>query len=128
MRPAALHGPGRKSTAAATWPPEAVNLEYFSADSASLAGPRDTFTVRLARTGGDYVIPADKTIVEALKEHGIEIETSCEQGVCGTCLTGRARGRARSPRRIPYRRREARVRQDDVLRVAREERDRSRSI
>jgi vanillate O-demethylase ferredoxin subunit len=77
-----------ESTAAATWPPEAVNLEYFSADSAALAGPRDTFTVKLARTGGDYVIPPDKSIVEALKEHGVEIETSCEQGVCGTCLTG----------------------------------------
>jgi vanillate O-demethylase ferredoxin subunit len=77
-----------ESTAAATWPPEAVNLEYFSADAASLAGPRDTFTVRLARTGGDFVIPADKSIVQALKEHGVEIETSCEQGVCGTCLTG----------------------------------------
>ena len=46
-----------ENTAAATWPPEAVNLEYFSADSASLAGPRDTFTVKLARTGGDVRYP-----------------------------------------------------------------------
>ncbi len=77
-----------ETTASATWPPEAVNLEYFTADSASLSGPRDTFKVTLARSGGDYLIPADKSIVEALAEHGIEIETSCEQGVCGTCLTG----------------------------------------
>jgi vanillate O-demethylase ferredoxin subunit len=77
-----------EQTAAATWPPEAVNLEYFTADAASLAGPRDTFTVRLAREGRDIVVPADKSIVEALRGAGIEIETSCEQGVCGTCLTG----------------------------------------
>ena len=77
-----------EATAAATWPPEAVNLEYFTADPTALAGPRDTFTVRLARSGGDYVIPPEKTIVAALRDHGIEIETSCEQGVCGTCLTG----------------------------------------
>ena len=26
-------------------------------------------------------------MVQALPPHGIEIATSCEQGVCGTCLT-----------------------------------------
>ncbi len=77
-----------EQTAAITWPPESVHLEYFSADPTALAGPRDSFTVRLARSGGDYVIPADKSICEALAEAGVHVETSCEQGVCGTCLTG----------------------------------------
>ena len=77
-----------EQTAAITWPPESVHLEYFTADPAALAGQRDTFTVRLARSGGDYLIPADRTIVQALADRGIQVETSCEQGVCGTCLTG----------------------------------------
>ncbi len=77
-----------EQTAAVTWPPESVHLEYFTADPASLAGPRNVFTVRLARSGGDYLIHADKTIVQALAERGVHVETSCEQGVCGTCLTG----------------------------------------
>ncbi len=77
-----------EQTAAITWPPESVHLEYFSADPASLSGLRETFTVRLARSGGDYLIPPDKTIVEALAQRGVQVETSCEQGVCGTCLTG----------------------------------------
>jgi vanillate monooxygenase ferredoxin subunit len=81
-----------ESTAAATWPPEAVHLEYFTADPASLSGPRETFTVKLARSGGEYTIPADKSIVELLAAHGVHIETSCEQGVCGTCLTGLLEG------------------------------------
>ncbi len=81
-----------ESTAAATWPPEAVHLEYFAADPASLSGPRETFTVKLARSGGEYTIPADKSIVELLAAHGVHIETSCEQGVCGTCLTGLLEG------------------------------------
>jgi vanillate O-demethylase ferredoxin subunit len=81
-------------TAAPTWPPDAVHLEYFSADPASLSGPRGTFKVRLARAGGEYVVPADVSIVKALAEHGITIETSCEQGVCGTCLTGLLEGEA----------------------------------
>ena len=81
-----------EQTAAVTWPPESVHLEYFSADPASLSGPRESFVVRLARSGGDYVVPADKTIVHALAACGVHIETSCEQGVCGTCLTGLLEG------------------------------------
>jgi vanillate monooxygenase ferredoxin subunit len=77
-----------EATAAATWPPESVHLEYFVADPRSLANSRDAFEVKLARSGGTYTIPAGQTIVQALAACGIRIETSCEQGVCGTCLTG----------------------------------------
>ncbi|MNJ99151.1 Phthalate dioxygenase reductase [compost metagenome] len=77
-----------ESTAAATWPPEAVHLEYFNADPLALAGEQESFEVRLARTGGTYPVPAGVTIIEALAAHGIQVDTSCEQGVCGTCLTG----------------------------------------
>lgn len=31
---------------------------------------------------------ADQTIVEALAGNGIDVPVSCEQGICGTCLTG----------------------------------------
>jgi len=81
-----------EQTAAATWAPEAVHLEYFSANPSSLSGPRETFRVRLARRGIECTVAADKTIIEALREHGVEIESSCEQGVCGTCLTGLLEG------------------------------------
>jgi vanillate O-demethylase ferredoxin subunit len=77
-----------ESTAAPTWPPDAVHLEYFSADPASLAGPKDSFIVRLARHGGEFEITEGRTIIEVLGENGVTVETSCEQGVCGTCLTG----------------------------------------
>jgi vanillate O-demethylase ferredoxin subunit len=45
------------------------------------------FEVRLASSGRTITIAADKTVVQALAEAGVEIPTSCEQGVCGTCLT-----------------------------------------
>ncbi len=77
-----------EATAAATWPPHAVHLEYFVADPMSLAGPQDAFEVTLARSGGTYVIPEGQSIVDVLAQHGVRIEVSCEQGVCGTCLTG----------------------------------------
>jgi vanillate O-demethylase ferredoxin subunit len=77
-----------ETTAAPTWAPEAVHLEYFAADPAALGGPREHFVVKLARHGGEFEIPEGRTIIEVLAEHGIIVETSCEQGVCGTCLTG----------------------------------------
>jgi len=75
-------------TAAATWPPEAVHLEYFSADPASLAAPRQSFVVRLARRKIECTIPEGETICEALFDKGVRIESMCGQGVCGTCVTG----------------------------------------
>lgn len=77
-----------ETTAAATWPPEAIHLEYFTADPLSLAGVQQSFEVTLARSGATYLIPEGRTITEVLAERGIRIEVSCEQGVCGTCLTG----------------------------------------
>jgi vanillate monooxygenase ferredoxin subunit len=69
------------------WPEEAVHLEYFAAgERAADASANARFRVKLARSGVTIDVPADKTIVDSLREQGIEIETSCEQGVCGTCL------------------------------------------
>ena len=41
----------------------------------------------IASSGQLVTVPPDKTVVEALAEAGVVIETSCEQGVCGVCLT-----------------------------------------
>ncbi|MNT60656.1 Phthalate 4,5-dioxygenase oxygenase reductase subunit [compost metagenome] len=43
--------------------------------------------MRIASTGKVYAIAPDVSVVEALRAEGIDILTSCEQGVCGTCLT-----------------------------------------
>ena len=45
------------------------------------------FSVRLARTGLLLPVPHDRTIVEVLREAGIDHPTSCEAGLCGTCRT-----------------------------------------
>jgi vanillate O-demethylase ferredoxin subunit len=76
-----------RASAAPAWPNHAVHLEYFVADPAVESGPRESFQVKLARSGAVYDIPADKSIVQVLAEHGIVVDVSCEQGVCATCLT-----------------------------------------
>lgn len=74
--------------AGATWPPEAIHVEYFAADPMASAGPCEAFDITLARSGGTINVPADKSIAQVLAAHGIANLTSCEQGVCGTCLVG----------------------------------------
>lgn len=76
------------------WPPDAIHVEYFAADPQVQSGDKRGFQVELAKTGGVFTIPPDKSVVEALAEHGIEIQVSCEQGVCGTCLTALLEGQA----------------------------------
>ena len=46
------------------------------------------FQVKIASSGEVIDVAADSTIVEALAEAGIDVMVSCEQGICGTCLTG----------------------------------------
>jgi len=68
------------------WAKDQVHLEYFGAAPQDTAGDR-AFQVKIASSGATYEIGAAETVVQALQKHGIEILTSCEQGVCGTCIT-----------------------------------------
>ena len=45
------------------------------------------FSVRLARTGLVFGVPHDRSIVEVLREAGVDVSTSCEAGLCATCKT-----------------------------------------
>jgi ferredoxin len=46
------------------------------------------FIVRTASTGRSFEIPAGTTILEVLRDHGFDFDTSCEAGICGSCRTG----------------------------------------
>jgi vanillate monooxygenase ferredoxin subunit len=71
---------------ASGWPSEQIHLEYFGAAPQDTSGDR-AFDVKIASTGKTYTVAAGQSVVKALQEHGVEILTSCEQGVCGTCIT-----------------------------------------
>jgi vanillate monooxygenase ferredoxin subunit len=45
------------------------------------------FDVLLHRSGQVIRVEATQTVVEALAAHDVMIPVSCQQGVCGTCLT-----------------------------------------
>ncbi len=71
---------------AAGWVEERLHREYFA------GAPMDTrndgaFDVQLASTGKVVRVESNQTVVTALASQGIQIPVSCEQGVCGTCVT-----------------------------------------
>jgi vanillate O-demethylase ferredoxin subunit len=71
---------------AAGWPADQLHFEFFSAEL--VKSDSDTaFKVMLASSGRIVTVPKEQTVVQALAAVGIEVATSCEQGVCGTCLT-----------------------------------------
>jgi len=73
---------------AAGWTQAALHSERFTADTAASQAPGSTaFEVQVGRGGLVIPVAANQSVVAALQLHGIEIATSCEQGVCGTCLT-----------------------------------------
>lgn len=73
---------------AGIWPRQAIHVEHFAADPAVQAAPSAAFEVRLARSKRTIPVAAGVSIADALCAHGIDVVTSCREGVCGTCLTG----------------------------------------
>jgi vanillate O-demethylase ferredoxin subunit len=49
--------------------------------------PDSTFEVELARSMKCFTVHPGETIVDALKLQGVEVDTSCCEGYCGTCMT-----------------------------------------
>jgi vanillate O-demethylase ferredoxin subunit len=71
---------------AAGWPPQQLHWEFFVAEAVQQELARG-FEVELASTGQVVQVQPAQTVVEALASIGVCIPTSCEQGICGTCLT-----------------------------------------
>jgi vanillate O-demethylase ferredoxin subunit len=70
------------------WREEQLHSERFKpvASAPVLAG--GAFEVEIASSGARYAIGAEQSIADVLEDAGIEIELSCEQGMCGACITG----------------------------------------
>jgi ferredoxin-NADP reductase len=82
--------PGFMSAAKASvgaWPPFNVHCEYFTAAESRNDAANAPFQVKVKKSGRVFDIPADRSIVEVLRDNGFDIETDCEDGYCGTCIT-----------------------------------------
>ncbi|RWL84876.1 MAG: 2Fe-2S iron-sulfur cluster binding domain-containing protein [Mesorhizobium sp.] len=83
-------GPGpmleaaRKIATEQGWPDSAVHFEYFK--NTNKIDDSSSFEVALARSCVTLRVPAGKTILQIMRESGIDVPSSCEQGACGTCM------------------------------------------
>lgn len=78
------------STNTADWSKDQVHAEYFSAvhSSEQLAQTNQldaTFDVLIASSNQRLEVPSDQSILQVLRKNGLDVPTSCEAGVCGTC-------------------------------------------
>ncbi len=65
------------------FPEQQIHKEYFQVETDTSG---DSFEVVAERSRKIIMVEAGETILQALAKEGIEIEMSCEQGVCGTCM------------------------------------------
>ncbi|MCU4119047.1 PDR/VanB family oxidoreductase [Variovorax sp. N23] len=70
----------------AGWAAAQLHQEHF-AGSVIGAAAADSFEIKLARSGRTVAVGHEESAVQALAAAGVHVPTSCEQGVCGTCLT-----------------------------------------
>ncbi|CTQ48030.1 4Fe-4S double cluster binding domain-containing protein [Jannaschia donghaensis] len=72
---------------AAGVPEDARHLEYFSVPD----GPEyenHAFILRLARSGRDITVPADRSATDMLAKSGVTVDVKCSDGICGVCKCG----------------------------------------
>jgi vanillate O-demethylase ferredoxin subunit len=70
---------------AAGWGDAQLHFEHFAADA--LGDADRAFELRLAASGRTLHVPPGRSAASVLQAHGVALPVSCEQGVCGTCLT-----------------------------------------
>lgn len=70
------------------WADSNIHRELFEAAEPLTQEGDQPFDVRIASTGATFTIPPGASVASVLTEAGIDVPISCEQGVCGTCVTG----------------------------------------
>jgi vanillate O-demethylase ferredoxin subunit len=68
------------------WPEDCVHREYFATTNTKNTNDKP-FQIKIASDGRIVDVPANQSALKALSDAGINVLASCEQGICGTCLT-----------------------------------------
>jgi len=65
-----------------------VHWEQFAPGVPESAPPNEPFEILLSRQQVKLQVSEDQTILDAVRKAGIDIESSCEDGLCGCCRVG----------------------------------------
>lgn len=73
--------------------PTRLRIERFKAPEQPVPqGEDNAFDVVIASTGERIAVTPEATILDALIDEGIEMDSSCTEGICGTCEVGVLKG------------------------------------
>lgn len=75
------------------WPDSSIHFESFGGDTKPHADDQP-FEVVLQRSGQRVTVGARQSILEALRQHGTTVPSSCESGTCGSCKVRLLEGEA----------------------------------
>ncbi len=70
------------------WSPSQFVFERFTPATENNTAAKNAFYIELASSGQRLQVAADQTIAQVLQHAGVEVMLSCEQGMCGSCITG----------------------------------------
>jgi ferredoxin len=66
----------------------------MTAEDIDTTGANEEFVVEFVDSGITITVPADRTILAVAEESGVPVFYSCQEGICGTCVTPIISGRA----------------------------------
>ncbi|SFC48494.1 Cytochrome P450 [Polaromonas sp. OV174] len=68
------------------WPQDSLRIEHFESTLGTLDPSREhAFEVELKDSGIVVQVPANQTLLAALRQANIEVPSDCEEGLCGSC-------------------------------------------
>ncbi|MCP3721943.1 cytochrome P450/oxidoreductase [Paraburkholderia sp. CNPSo 3272] len=68
------------------WPEDALRVEHFAATGGKLDPSQEqAFEVELKDSGLVLNVGADQTVLDALRRANIDVQSDCEEGLCGSC-------------------------------------------
>jgi ferredoxin len=68
------------------WPEDALRTEHFVSTAGTLDPTREhAFEVELKDSGVVVKVAADQTVLAALRAANIDVQSDCEEGLCGSC-------------------------------------------
>ncbi len=76
------------------WPGSSVHFEDFGQGDVAHRPDDKPFKLRVIGTDETLDVPANKSILEVLRQHGYTLPSSCESGTCGTCRCRLLEGKA----------------------------------
>ncbi|RYF79597.1 MAG: cytochrome P450, partial [Comamonadaceae bacterium] len=79
--------------ACAHWPEDTLRVEHFESTVGTLDPSKEqAFEVELKDSGLTLPVRADQTLLAALRAANIDVQSDCEEGLCGSCEVQVLRG------------------------------------